>query len=500
MLQIVGLPSSIILLGLSVCSMAAQPTVILISVDTLRADHLSSYGYRQIRTPNIDSFAAGGTLFTNIQAQIPLTLPSHTTLFTSTYPFETGVEENAVRVPRGVTTLASVLHAQGYKTAAFIGAAMLDKRYGLDQGFEFYDSPFSFPGEAPENPYSVRVRRDGALVLRSALQWLGENRDKPVFVFIHLYDLHMPYTRGTYDTSLAYVDQVLGRLVRSEWAERALIVLTSDHGESLGEHGEDSHGYFIYQSTLWVPLIFRWPTVSAAHQPRVSEPAGLIDVAPTILEFLHIPAPAAFHGLSIFSGPRVVFSESVYARDAFQWAPLYGLRQGSSQFIDAPHAELYDLVKDTHEQVNLLHKNTAEAQALSIQLKKLRTRYAPQRVAAQRDQSAGSAAVLGSLGYLSGTAQSGNKGPDPKEQLSEYQLFEKALDALYGLQTDRAIASFRKLLLMDPKNLMARFYLGESYFRSQKPVEAAREWRAALAIDPSYTPASEALTRTGVPR
>src|SRR5580704_14365584 len=190
----------------------AEPTtpVILISIDTLRADHLSAYGYRRIRTPHIDSFAQQGTLFTNIEAQIPLTLPSHTSLFTSTYPFENQIEENAERVRAGAVTLASVLKSQGYKTAAFIGSVFLEREMGLDQGFEFYDSPFHFEafspmsgsmffGGAGQNPYGVRDRRDGALAIGAASRWLNAHRDKPAFVFIHLFDLHKPYLRDGYD-------------------------------------------------------------------------------------------------------------------------------------------------------------------------------------------------------------------------------------------------------------------------------------------------------------
>jgi hypothetical protein len=167
-----------------------QPTpVILISIDTLRADHLSAYGYRKIKTPHIDSFA--DTVFTDVNSQIPLTLPSHTSPFTSTYPFENGIEENAAVVPAGAVTLASILHSHGYKTAAFVGSNILDRHCGLDQGFDDYDSPFGAPS-SQSNPYSSRVRRDGALVLRAANAWLAEHRNQPVFVFVHLFDLHPP--------------------------------------------------------------------------------------------------------------------------------------------------------------------------------------------------------------------------------------------------------------------------------------------------------------------
>src|SRR4051812_34247604 len=198
-------------------AMAAPPPVILISIDTLRADHLSAYGYKRIRTPHIDSFAERGTLYGNVSAQIPLTMPSHTSLFTSTYPFENQIEENAERLPPGAVTLASVLKSQGYKTAAFISSVFLEREMGLDQGFDFYDSPFHFEAFSPmsgsmffggteRNPYDVRDRRDGALVTGAATRWLNAHKGQPVFVFLHLFDLHKPYLRGDYDGELAYVD------------------------------------------------------------------------------------------------------------------------------------------------------------------------------------------------------------------------------------------------------------------------------------------------------
>ena len=341
----------------AVLCLAAEPaSIILISIDTLRADHLSAYGYRRIRTPNIDSFAQQGTLFSNIESQVPLTLPSHTSLFTSTYPFQSQIEENAERVPPGVVTLASVLRLHGYKTAAFIGSVFLESEMGLDQGFDLYDSPFHFEafspisgsmffGGAGRNRYGVRDRRDGALVLGAARRWLAANaiqHGAGVFVFAHLFDLHKPYIRAGYDGELEYTDRILGTfkqaLIQSGWWQRSLVIVLSDHGESLGEHGEDSHGYFVYESTLRVPLIIHWPEGAPSRPARDDRPGGLMDVAPTVLDFLHIAAPPSFEGRSLLGagGPRGVYSESLYAHDGFGWAPLRSLREGTYKYIDAP--------------------------------------------------------------------------------------------------------------------------------------------------------------------
>jgi choline-sulfatase len=484
--------------------------VILVSIDTLRADHLSIYGYRRVRTPNIDSFAENGTIFTAIASQIPLTLPSHASLFTSMYPFATRVEENTQRVPAGMVTLASVLRSRGYKTAAFIGTGLLDQRYGLDQGFDFYDSPFHLGPVATENP-NVRVRRDAALVVRSAEQWLSANRGQPVFAFVHLYDLHTPYTRPVsvrptvagYDAELEYVDQVLGRfrqvLVKQGWWDRSLVLVLADHGESLEEHGESSHGYFIYASTVWVPLLIHWPSATAGHPARIAEPGGLIDVAPTILDFLSVPAPPSFQGRNLMDGKetagRQVYGESLYPHDAFRWAPLRSLREGDFKFIEAPRPELYNLHDDPREQINLIRRNTAKAQELRLRLDKLLARYASSQAPPVRDTSPESAAALRSLGYISGGARPSldESGPDPKDRLAEYRLYDDALGALYAEQAETALLSFRKILAADSSNISARYYLGECYLKARKPDAALREWEAALSIDPSDAPAAEAI-------
>src|SRR5580658_8242311 len=487
---------------------AATP-VILISVDTLRADHLGAYGYKFARTPNIDSFAQNGTLFAQDDTQIPLTLPSHTSLFTSSFPFETGIEENGERVPADAVTLATVLQAHGYKTAAFIGSCLLNREMGLSQGFDTYDSPFNLQGGASDNPYAQRVRRDGSLVIRATRQWLDANRGQTVFAFIHLFDLHTPYSAlaaagrtGTaaYDAELEYADQVIGRLKQAldqgGWWDRSLVILLADHGESLGDHGEASHGYFIYQSTLHVPLLVHWPADSTGHPARVEEPVGLIDVAPTVLGFLHIDTPTSFHGVNLLnSAPRAVYSESMYTRDAFQWAPLRGLRVGSQQYIQAPRPELYDLRADPRELTNVVGANAAEAHSLGDQLAKLLTQFTPKVKIATPSIPPQTRGVLESLGYLSGGARGGGRVgvPDPKDKLAEYNLYEKALTALYSGRPDSAIAGFRAALAEDPHNTLARYYLGDAYLRSGKPDDAVREWTAALAFDPEYAPADEAI-------
>jgi arylsulfatase A-like enzyme len=496
--------------------------VILISIDTLRADHLSAYGYTKIRTPHIDAFAQGGTRFAQAEAQIPLTLPSHTSLFTSTYPFENRVEENGERVPAGVVTLASVLQSRGYKTAAFIGSDFLDRRYGLDQGFGDYDSPFAHPTAVVANPLAMNMRRDGALVVRAARQWLEAHRGQPVFVFVHLFDLHVPYTLpvdvarrqriSRYDAQLEYVDRVMGsfqhELVESGWWGRSLVVVFGDHGEGLGDHQETDHGYYVYESTLHVPLIVHWPSGGPAFIPVVRAPVGLIDVAPTILEYLHVPVPASFEGLSQLStlksgetaGPRAVYSESLYAQDAFGWAPLHALRAGKYKYTQAPKAELYDLDSDPREQMNLLSKNAAVAAELHNELAKVLTRYAPSERTAPSALPPETVAELESLGYLAAEPRAGAAGsrhgvplPDPKDRFAEFEAYQRAyVDFLDG-RTAAALPKFQSILREDAHNTLARFHLGECYLRMKKPQDALREWSMVLKLNPQYAPAVEAI-------
>ncbi len=485
-----------------------QTPVILISIDTLRADRLSAYGYTKVRTPNIDSFAglpdaAGGgrgTLFTQADCQIPFTMPSHASMLTSTYPFENQVEENAVPLAPGSVTLATLLHAHGYKTGAFISTAFLEKQMGLDVGFDFYDSPFSydafspmsgtmFLGATPGSPNAGRDRRDGALVVRSARQWLADNNKQPLFAFIHLFDMHKPYNNG-YDGQLAYVDHLIGLLKQSLvqfglW-DKALVILTADHGESLGDHGESSHGYFIYESTLHVPLIIHWPAGVENRPARVTDPVGLIDVAPTVMEFLHLPMPPSFAGTSLFGAHNPVYGESVHAQDAFGWAPLRSLRSGNYKYIEAPRPELYNLQTDPHELTNLYVKGSARAADLRNQLAKLLAQHAPKKAAPTASQSPAARALLNSLGYLSAgpRTRGGGSGADPKDRLPVFRMYEAAQLQLYHHQMTQAIATLKQVLVLDPHNTLARRDLASTYVETGNFAAARTAFQQVLAAAP----------------
>jgi choline-sulfatase len=533
----------------SLASSNKAPSIVLISIDTLRADRLSCYGYRRVKTPSIDSITQGGTLFSAINSQFPLTFPSHVSLFTSSYPFFNGIEDNGEALRPNAVTLATVLKSRGYHTAAFVGGFVLDRRFGLNQGFDDYDSTFDLNREREPDPGDIK--RLGADVVSSAAKWLEENSGRPFFVFIHLYDLHTPYnlppsyrTRyGTgYDGELRYVDQQVGSiwdfLRRRGLFDHVLIVLTSDHGEGLGEHAEKTHGYFIYQSTLWVPLIVHWPVGTGSFPARSDEPASLIDVTPTILQFAGVAQPPEFQGRSLLellrSGSpqttREVYSESLYAHNHFGCSALRSLRTGSYKYIQAANPELYDLAADPGEKRNLYEQKRSVALASQQRLLSLRDRFRSGRPLGGKVLDPDTVARLRSLGYIALSSphlDSPDTGADPKARIAAFEDYGRALvlassgrvsesNALLehlldqypelldlrlslGLNYQRlqrhedATREFRQILQTDPLNTQAHFDLGLSLFRLHRTDDAVKELQTTLAIAPYYTRAEELL-------
>jgi len=500
---------------LCLVSATAQTPVILISIDTLRADHVGAYGYKAISTPNLDAFAAGGTVFENIACQTPLTLPSHTSLFTSTYPFENGIQENAEQVSLGgAATLASVLKSHGYKTAAFISSVFLEQEMGLDQGFDTYDSPFHFAAFSPVSGEmflggmrnAARDRRDGALTVRAAARWLDANKGQPIFALIHLFDLHTPYSIqerpgiSRYDAQLELEDEILGRLktalIRSGLWDKALTILLSDHGEGLGDHGERSHGYFIYQSTLHVPLILHWPANVSAQPAKHPKPAGLIDVAPTVLDFLHLPVPASFEGTNLLqTEPRTVYSETMHTHDSFGWSPLRCVRVGDYKYIEAPKAELYDLANDPKEEKNIVLSNPERARALRAELGNVLAKHTRKPVPTPTSANPEADKLLASLGYLARgpQAHSSRNGADPKDRLTEFRLYETAVENMADRHLDKAVVILKQILAQDSTNTLARRDLASCYLDLHDYAKARANFQQVTAVAPRDYPSQFGL-------
>lgn len=365
---------------------------------------------------------------------------------------------------------------------------------------------------------------------KSAETWLTANSDRPFFAFVHLFDLHQPYDpparferlapKSAYDAELAYVDDILGGFFRflaeQRIEQRSLIVLLSDHGESLGEHGEHTHGYFVYQSTLHVPLIIHWPAnglllergtgnsgAPAAYPARVDSPAGLIDVAPTILQALGIPQPPSFAGRSLIpllgveevSSEREVYSESTYAHDKFGWAALRSLRMGNYHYIQAPKPELYNLADDRGETHNLYSSDKSLALSYDDRLAALRARYRVQASTAGNPVSPEVLERLRSLGYLavSSSRSGGSSGADPKDHVVEYGQY---LEALHFAQTGKASDAaplFEKITHEDPENIPARFELAVCDMSLRRYEDAVRELKAVVTALPRDVEAAETL-------
>lgn len=483
--------------------------IILISVDTLRADRLSCYGYKRLSTSHIDRIGAGGTIFSQVNSQVPLTLPSHVSLLTSTYPFVNGVEDNGQQLAPNAVTLARVLKSRGYRTAAFVGGFVLDRRFGLDQGFDLYDEPSNPRSQGGKDPGDIK--RFGEDVTRAATQWLDRSPDQPFFLFLHLYDLHTPYTlpaseqrRGVgYDAQLGYVDKVLGEfwaaLEQRHMISRALVVFTGDHGESLHDHGESTHGYFVYQSTLRVPLIIHWPAGLPVFAAQVAEPVSLLDIAPTLLQIAGIDRPARFQGhnlVSLLAGTAAtksaasqeIYSESLYPHAHFGTAGLRALRIGRHKYIQAPRPEFYDLVEDPGEEHNLYETQKSMALAFRRRLELLRARYASTSTSRAAEPRPEVIAQLKSLGYLAGTeshASTFDSGVDPKDRITQYERYGRAIaDANTG-HLAASNATLEQLLDQDPGMVDVRLTLGLNQQRLGRHAEAAGNFKAVLKQVPS---------------
>ena len=516
---------------------------LLITVDTLRADRLECYGYPKVKTPALNRLAEEGVLFQQAVAQVPLTLPSHCSILTGLSPRATGVRDQAgFSLAKEQTTLAELFKSSGYETAAFVGASVLNSAGGLAQGFDVYSDLTSVTGKTAEG----ETQRRGDAVITEALQWILASGRKPFFVWIHLFDPHTPYSppepyksqyaASPYDGEVAYIDSLLGNLV-SALNERKLeqsttVLFTSDHGEGLGEHSEQAHGYFLYDATLRVPLILKDPSLPPRNH-IVTDQVRSIDIAPTLIELFGLSKPNQIEGQSLVplargdkeSSARAAFSETYFPLYHFDWSPLHSIRTLNFKYIEAPKPELFDLSHDPTESENVLKRKAEVARSLAEQLKRESTNSLASPTGAPGAISATTGVQLRSLGYV-GAARSAGKGkhtdfsklPDPKDKIALYNLLEEALhDAEEGrmgesnrklrqiLRQDprivdahlnlgvnqaqkgenaRAIQSFRQVLKLDDRNVVATYNLALCYAKLKRWKEAVEGFKATLLLAP----------------
>jgi len=465
---------------------------VLVTIDTLRADHLPAYGATdRLRTPAISQLARDGVLFQRAYSAVPLTLPSHTTILTGLLPFHHGVRDNGgfYLDPRR-PTLATVLQQQGYHTAAFVSAFVLDSRWGLARGFdEYYDH---FDVTTTDLAAMARVQRPGGETWTQARAWLQAHATDRFFLWIHLFDPHAPYeppepfrteyADRLYDGEIAYDDAIVGNLLAEltshQLLDKTVVAVLSDHGEGLGEHGEDEHGLLAFDSTLRVPWIVRLPDRRFAGT-RVDEPVGLVDVMPTLLDVIGISAPHDVDGTSRTSSFRapgssdVLYAETMYPRLHFGWSELQSVRNGRYKAIRGRRTELYDYRADPNETTNLADREPDVAARLGAILDRMAA--GPAQPAAAPDADA--ASRLKALGYFSGsaTAPTGGNGADPRDKTSAYRLLTDARRQLDQGHAAEGVRSFERLLAEEPEMDVAHRTLRE-YWIEHGQFEVARTW------------------------
>jgi arylsulfatase A-like enzyme/Flp pilus assembly protein TadD len=488
--------------GLSLSAAGSRPNLLLITIDTLRPDRLGCYNSPYLKTPTIDRLAAAGVVFSRAFAHTPLTLPSHTNILLGTTPLQHGVHDNGnFRVPEDRPNLATYLKQNGYATGAFIGAFPLDARFGLNRGFDVYDEAYG-SGTAMDFKFA---ERKAEAVVAGAVAWL-DGRPGPWFVWIHCFDPHQPYEppepfltqfkNDLYSGEVAYVDAALaklfGYLESSHQAGSTVVVLTGDHGQSLGEHGETTHGYFAYNSTLWVPLIISGPAIKPG---RVEANVCHIDIFPTVCELLGLARPAYLQGRSLLPAmrgkdlvalaSRPIYFESLYAYYRRGWAPLRGFIEGPKKFVDSPISEVYDLKADFGESRNLAGKDLGRERAGLAGL--IKSESGP-GAAPRTLLDAGAREKLQSLGYVGGfqPPTKTNFGPedDLKTLLPYNHKFEEAQDLYFHGQADRSIQLLRELLQERPDFDNPYLFLVTIYEKQQRPAEAEAVLKTGSEANP----------------
>lgn len=444
--------------------------VLLVTLDTTRADRVGCYGYKKAKTPNLDFLAANGVMFSDAYCQVPLTLPSHCSLLTGTYPLYNQVHNNGFYyLDHSHLTLAEVLREEGFKTAAFVSSFTVDSRFGIDQGFDFYDDTF----DADEVLKNFRSEKRAEKVFTSFSHWVDRNFDQKFFCWVHFFDPHVPYDPPSpfkeefperpYDGEIAYMDYYIGRIVdklkKKNILDKTFIILAGDHGEAFGEKDEIDHGYFIYDATLRIPLILYFPERLPSNKV-VESRARLIDITPTVLEMLMIPVAKEIQGVSLLpyiEGRKKEslssYIETYFPQENYGCSALIGLIAGDWKYIQAPKPELYNLKLDPQEEKNVFYLRKKVASAMKKELERMIHEFSAKKEPRRKKLTSQEREKLRSLGYVDSGLPEGRKEsilPDPKDKIAEYLLFFQG--NVYETQGDfkRAQQYYEELLHLNP--------------------------------------------------
>jgi len=493
------------LFSLSFAAAASKPNLVLITLDSTRADRMGFLGAKGALTPNLDRLAAESIVFEHAYAQAPASVVSHATILSGAYPQSTGMSEIGGTLSPSLVYLPDLLKSQAYRTAAFVGSIDLDPQNGLaqgfDRGFQTYDASFrpALPGDARP---PVTERRGDQVVAR-AIAWLDHNAQTQFFLWVHISDARAPAT--SYNSAITAADAAIGKLIgalqqRKIYGNTAVIVVAGQ-GESLGAHGEDAHGVFLYDETIHVPLLVKLPQVQPAAKPattRVAAKVRLVDIAPTLLEIAAIPVPSQMQGQSLLriakstSGGGSGSDQPVYSRAdlpqrGFGWSPLESWRVGKYLYIRAPKPELYDLTADLGAAHNLAQSSKATLDTMAAQLDNFDRRFSGEAGKASAELSSSEMQKLASLGYIGLQKSSGSAasvtGTDPKDKIA---TANKVIEAAARDQSkpDRAIATLMPIVSADPSLYLAQYTLGAALARKAQYAEAAKHLHKAVELQP----------------
>ena len=484
---------------------AARPSaegapVVVISIDTLRADHLPAYGYRAVRTPHLDALASEAVVFENAYTHCPLTLPAHASLLTGLLPPEHGVRNNiGYRLDPGHATLAGLLKARGYATGAALSSYVLRRTTGLDAGFDLYADVATAAGTKATGD----VQRPGPQTVKVALDWVRGVRDRPFLLFVHLFEPHSPYAPpephrsrygATYDGEVAAADAAVGELLAGlrEMGvyERSVVVLLSDHGEGLGDHGEAEHGILLYREALHVPLMLRLPGRARAAT-REPAPAGLRDVLPTLARLVGLPVPAAGGGRDLLSPSRPagegVYAETFYPRIHLGWSELRSLADARYHLIDGPRPELYDVARDPSERRDVLGEKPQVAAAMRAALASGTPGFVPPAPATREESER-----LRSLGYLAGGApvpEAASARPNPRDRVAEHEEMRAALALAARGRDEAALRALDRVRERNPGFVDALTERAAALGRLGRYRDSVAAYEEAIGKAPDLAPA-----------